>query len=119
MVAGSWGRGQMWGAVQDSVRQVSEPERAGRDIGRDGMLGRQKKRSRGRWCHRKLTCSNPPLRGRSLCIPPDADLVFPQEVPSSWVKASCSGVLYQVAQLCCIICINGALWSYAYGDPTA
>ena len=43
VVAGSWGRGQMWGAVQDSVRQVSEPERAGRDIGRDGMLGRQKK----------------------------------------------------------------------------
>jgi len=47
MAAGSWGRGQTWGAVQDSVRQVSEPERAGRDIGRDGMLRRQK-RSTGR-----------------------------------------------------------------------
>ena len=35
-MVGSWGRGQTWGAAQGSVRQASEPERAGRDTGRDG-----------------------------------------------------------------------------------
>ena len=66
VVAGSWGRGQTWGAVQDSVRQVSEPERAGRDIGRAGMLRRQKKRSTGRW----RVQTHPSVVDLSASLPP-------------------------------------------------
>lgn len=103
-MVGSWGRGQTWGAAQGSVRQASEPERAGRDIGRDGMLGRQ---------HRKCPppVVDPPLCGRPLCIPPQTKHSHTQKVTRSSQQlgqglmlqgliSGCTALLYYTYKWC-------------------